>query len=120
MAYNNAKISGRVIMITDTQTSASGFCWREMVIETGGQWSNPVPTRWIRDNTTKLDGLKPGDEVTVEYRLNGREYNGKYYVDVQGLAIVGGDAPAKSANAEPTTAEVEAAFANDDPDNIPF
>lgn len=118
--YVNPTLSGKVIAVGEVKTFASGFSVRELVIDNGGNWPNPIPVRFAKERTALLDNVKPDDHITIQYRLSGREYNGRYYSDVQGLAIVGGDAPAKSASGEPTTAEVEAAFADDDPDNIPF
>lgn len=111
--YRRPTLSGRITSISETQSSASGFSWRVAVIETGGKYANPIATRWLRDNTALLDKIKVGDNVTIQYRIDGREYNGKYYTDIVGLSIV---PPA----AEPTTAEVEEAFFGDGTDDQPF
>lgn len=113
--FTNPTISGKVLAVGDTKTFPSGFSVREAVIETGNQFPNPIPVRFTKDRTALLDNIKPGDAVSVEYRLSGREYNGRYFSDVQGLRIHA----AMPQSAEPSTAEVEAAFAQDD-DNIPF
>ena len=112
--FSNPTISGKVVAIGETKTFASGFTVREAVVDNGGQWPNPVPVRFTKDRTGLLDNVKVGETVTVEYRLSGREYNGRYFSDVQGLRIHA----AMPQAAEPSTAEVEAAFADDD--NIPF
>lgn len=113
--YANPTISGKIIAVGETKTFASGFTVREAVVDNGGQWPNPVPVRFTKERTALLDSVKPGDAVTVEYRLSGREYNGRYFSDVQGLRIHA----ATTQPAEPSTEEVEAAFA-DDPENVPF
>lgn len=121
MANYTSTIAGRIVAIGDLKTFASGFSVRELVIDNGGNWPNPIPVRFTKDRAALCEKVKVGDRVTVEYRLAGREYNGRYFSDVQGLSIIAENADgAKSASGEPSVAEVEAAFANDDPDNIPF
>lgn len=98
------QIRGRVIAVADVQESQSGkFRWRTVAVETGYKYSNPIGVRFTQDNVAKLDGIRTGDNVTIKYRLDGREWNGRYLVDVTGTDIECQDAakraPAQTANA---------------------
>lgn len=82
------QIRGRVIAVADVQESQSGkFRWRTVAVETGYKYSNPIGVRFTQDNVAKLDGIRTGDSVVIKYRLDGREWNGRYFVDVTGTDI---------------------------------
>jgi single-strand DNA-binding protein len=87
------KLTGKVIVIFDTQTFASGFQKREFVVETLGQYPQKIKFEAMKDGCTRLDSYQVGDELTVSYNLRGNEYQGKYYVCLQAwrLERVGGD-----------------------------
>lgn len=87
-AMPDRQIAGRVTKIGDVQTSSTGkSSWRTLVVETGDKWPNPIPVTFRKDDMAKLDAVRVGDAVTVGYKLSGREWNGRNYVDVVGLFI---------------------------------
>jgi hypothetical protein len=58
-----------------------------------------------------LDGLNEGDSVAVSYNLRGREWNGKYYVNVQGWKLEKtGSAPAPVTMDEPVESDDDLPF----------
>ena len=119
------EVSGKIKVLMDTQTFASGFAKREFVITTQEQYPQDVKFECIKDKITMLDSLQPGSDVTVHFNLRGNEYQGKYFVNLQAWRIeagiaasaegfdpgVGGGAPM------PTAAPVAAA---DEDDDLPF
>ena len=47
-------------------------------METGdGKWDNPIAVEFTKDNIEKSQTLKKGDRVTIEARVNGREWQGR-------------------------------------------
>jgi hypothetical protein len=100
------EIRGKVIAVFDEWRNNTGTFWkREVVIETGYKFPNPLKVTFQKDATSHLEGVAEGDCVVIPYLLNGREYDGRYYVDIVGMGlqkIVGtGGAVAKPAAAKP-------------------
>ena len=98
------EIKGKVLAVLEEWRNNTGTFWkREIVIETGYKFPNPLKVTFQKDATSHLEGVREGDCVIVPYVLNGREYDGRYYVDIIGMGlqkIVGGGA-AKTAAAAP-------------------
>ena len=127
------KASGKIIKIFDTEQKSASFQAREFVIEVAdGQYPQMVKFQLVQDKCTLVDEYAEGDVVTVEFDLRGREWNGKYFTNLQawrmnrgedsgegdsaGAAASGGSAAnAKSAAPAP----VSQASADFD-DDIPF
>lgn len=83
------EITGRIKLITDTQTFGSGFTKRECVITTtDDKYPQDIKLEFIKERCDLLDAYKLGDEVEVSFNIRGNEYNGKYYVQLQGWKIV--------------------------------
>jgi hypothetical protein len=41
----------------------------------------------VQDKVVLLDDLQPGQEVTVSFDIRGREYNGRYFNNLQGWKV---------------------------------
>ena len=101
------EIRGKVIAVLDEWRNNTGTFWkREVVVETGLRFPNPLKVTFQKEATSHLEGVAEGDCVIIPYLLNGREYDGRYYVDIIGMGlqkIVGssGAAAAKPAAAKP-------------------
>ena len=81
-------MTGRVAVLMDTQTFDSGFQKREFVIDSGNEkWPNLVKFGCLKKRIAELDGVQVGDDVDVEFVVDGREHNGKYYVDLVALNV---------------------------------
>jgi len=86
MAY---ELSGRIKLIQDPKTFDSGFTKREMVvIVEDGKYPQEINLEFVQDKVALLDSLQPGQEVTVSFDIRGREYNGRYFNNLQGWKIV--------------------------------
>lgn len=81
------KIQGNIKLIYDTQTWDSGFSKREFVVTTQEQYPQDIKLEMVKDKTSLLDMFKTGDSVEVSFNVRGNEYNGKYYVSLQGWKI---------------------------------
>ena len=97
------EIRGKVIAVLDEWRNNAGTFWkREVVVETGLRFPNPLKVTFQKEATSHLEGVAEGDCVIIPYILNGREYDGRYYVDIIGMGlqkITGGTA--KPAAAKP-------------------
>lgn len=90
MAYD---LTGKIKLIQEPQTFKSGFTKREMVVTVeDGKYPQDISLEFVQDKIALLDGLQPGQEVTVTFDIRGREYNGRYFNNLQGWKITTGDA----------------------------
>ncbi len=104
-------LTGKVIRVGETVNVSDKFKKRELVIETDEKYPQSVPLEFVQDKIELLEGINEGDTVTVSYNLRGREWNGKYYVNVQGWRLEKtGSAPAPVVENDPVQAD----------DNLPF
>lgn len=73
---------------------SNGFRKHQVVVETGdGRWDNPIPVEFTKENIEKSKDLKVGDRVTIESRINGREWQGKdgstkWFTSINGFRII--------------------------------
>ena len=102
------EIRGKVIAVLDEWRNNAGTFWkREVVVETGLRFPNPLKVSFQKEATSHLDGVTEGDCVIIPYVLNGREYDGRYYVDIIGMGlqkIVGGTSGGGNGGAAPAAA----------------
>ena len=86
MAYD---LTGKIKLIQEAKTFESGFTKREMVvIVEDGKYPQEINLEFVQDKAALLDSLQVGEEVTVTFDIRGREYNGRYFNNLQGWKIV--------------------------------
>lgn len=78
---------GTIKQVNDLMTFPSGFSKREFVVTTPEQYPQDVVFETVKDKTSMLDSLQPGQEVTVHFDIRGREYNGKHFVNLSAWRI---------------------------------
>ena len=94
------EIRGKVLAVLDEWRNNTGTFWkREVVVETGYKFPNPLKVTFQKEGTSHLEGVAEGDCVIIPYVLNGREYDGRYFVDIIGMGLqkIVGAAPAQAA-----------------------
>lgn len=75
--------SGKIKLISETQTFPSGFSKREFVVTTAhDKFPQDLKFEVVKDKCEILDKYKEGQEVQVNFDIRGNEYNGKYYVNL--------------------------------------
>lgn len=85
MAY---ELTGKIKIIQEAKTFDSGFTKREMVVVVeDGKYPQEINLEFVQDKVNLLDNLQLGQEVTVTFDLRGREYNGRYFNNLQGWKI---------------------------------
>tara|TARA_B110000037_G_scaffold29139_1_gene34806 strand:+ start:83723 stop:84076 length:354 start_codon:yes stop_codon:yes gene_type:complete len=117
MAYT---LSGKIKKIFDLQTFPSGFSKREFVVtSTADRFPQDIKFDCLKDKADLLEGVKEGDEVTVHFDLGGREYNGRYFVNVNAWKL---DSGSSSAVGSPSSKEPEDTtdYSPDAVDEVPF
>lgn len=86
-----ADITGKIIAVLPTRsgTSAKGTQWSSQtaVIETHEQYPKRVAFDVLGDKITEFN-LQVGEEVTVSFDINAREFNGKWFNSVNAWKVV--------------------------------
>ncbi len=130
--------AGKMKWIGTTQSFPSGFTKREFVVTTAhDKYPQDIKFDMVKDKCPLLDGFELGQDVQVSFDIRGREYNGKYFVDLscwklqaadgapQGAAPRSGEpsrrqSPA-AASTEPSSADLRSNSNDfDDDDESPF
>lgn len=114
MAY---ELTGKIKLIQEPKTFNSGFTKREMVvIVEDGKYPQEINLEFVQDKVALLDNLQPGQEVTVTFDIRGREYNGRYFNNLQGWKVV----TAGEETAEPSADPYFPTPSDFGEDDIPF
>lgn len=100
------EIQGKIILALPemTGTSKAGNPWkkREYVLETHDSFPKKVHFDFFGDRADQFI-LNPGDEVTLSFDIESREYNGRWFTSIRGWkAEKVGAAPAAGAPVPPT------------------
>lgn len=123
--------AGKIKVINETQSFASGFTKREFVVTTAhDKFPQDLKFEVVKDKCSLLDAFKVGQDVQVNFDIRGNEYNGKYFVNLSAWKIQaasGSDEPARSsssnrsqpaASPEPNMADIR--NDQDFDDDVPF
>ena len=82
------EVNGKVILVGNTEeVGQNGFTKRIVVVETAEQYPQKLAIDFVKDKTRVLDSYKVGDNVSISINLRGSEYNGRYFVNLQGWKI---------------------------------
>ncbi len=129
MAY---KAEGKVHKIFPTEQKTATFSAREFVIEVqDGQYPQMVKFQLTQDKCALMDDYNEGDQVVVDFDLRGREWNDKYFTNLNAWRVAnagesGGSSSGGSGGNAPTPQDADkyppsATDANADfDDDIPF
>ena len=100
------EVRGKVKMKLDfeTGTSKAGKEWQKqsIVIDTGGEFNNIIAVSAFGDKVQKMNMLEEGMTVSILCNVYSREYNGKYYHNIDGYHFTN-----QSNNTEFVTSEEE-------------
>ena len=121
MSYD---ITGTIVKIYETETKGESFRVRDFVIKAndGGQYDNFVKFQTTQDRTSIVDDYSEGDEIKVHFDLRGRQWQDKYFTNLNAWRVERvGDASrpavATTAPSFPSADEEPSAEASDD---LPF
>lgn len=91
-------ITGKIIAVLPTRsgTSAKGTQWSSQtaVIETHEQYPKRVAFDVLGDKIAEFN-LQVGEEVTVSFDINAREFNGKWFNSVNAWKVIREQVPAQ-------------------------
>jgi len=111
--------------VFDIQSKTDTFQAREFVVATEGQYPQYVKFQLTQDRCSLVDNYKEGDMVKVSFDLRGREWNEKFFTNLNAWKIEAGT----SASVAPPPA-VDSGFPTQEPkvlakedevlDDLPF
>lgn len=95
---NTFEISGKVKVVFEPMTFASGFMKREFVVTMEDDYPQDVKFVCVKEKCALLDGVQAGSDVKVSFRIRGNLYKDRYFVDLQAFRvdIIAGVEPADS------------------------
>jgi single-strand DNA-binding protein len=82
------EIEGKIAWIGDTQVKSEKFSFREIALEfADGKYNQYALLKFSQDKTKLLDSFKVGHLVKVQFGIRGREWNGKYFSNLEAWRI---------------------------------
>ena len=118
MAYD---LTGKIKVIMEAKTFGSGFTVREFVVTVeDGKYPQDIVLQFVQDKVSLLDTVQEGQDVTVSFDIRGREYNGRYFNNLQAWKIEAGAGAAGGDEKPPVSDKDVPADFNDYEDDIPF
>lgn len=99
-------ITGKVIAIMEARSGVSsrtGNNWmsQEYVIEIPGQYPRKMLFNIFGEDRIKQFNIQTGEEITVQFDIDAREYNGRWYNDIRAYNIIRGQVAATVPAATP-------------------
>lgn len=95
---NQNQISGKIFKILPVEKgeSKSGKEWKKqsIVLDTSDQYNPHVCLTLFGDKTDLLKNYKEGDNITCSINISSREYNGKWYNQLDCWSIASNEAQA--------------------------
>jgi len=96
------EVNGKLHRAFETEQKTDKFRAREFVIEVeDGQYPQMVKFQLTQDKCDLLDDYNEGDEITVHFDLRGREWNGKYFTNLNAWRLENASAQSSQANQPP-------------------
>lgn len=91
------ELNGTVKKIFEEKTFSGGFNVREFVVTTDAdKFPQDICFQCVKEKVELVNKLKEGDKVKVGFDLRGREYQGRYFVNLNAWKIeygAGGTGP---------------------------
>lgn len=122
------EITGKIIAVLPERggVSKTGNAWKvqEYVLETHEQYPRKICFNVFGADKISQFNIQAGEEMTVSFDINAREYNGRWYNDIRAWRVERGTAPAPAPEYSPA---IDAPKANavdfgsqNEADDLPF
>ncbi|MEM9836078.1 MAG: DUF3127 domain-containing protein [Bacteroidota bacterium] len=121
------EVVGKLHKKFETENKTDTFRAREFVIEVdgGGNYPQFVKFQCVQDRTTIVDDVNEGDQIKVHFDLRGREWQGKYFTNLNAWRVES-QQPAAGVSTSSDETFNDFPSASDDPgdvqadDDLPF
>lgn len=82
------ELEGKLHKVFETEQKSASFQAREFVVEIqDGNYPQFVKFQCVQERTGIIDGYNEGDTVKVSFDLRGREWNGKYFTNLNAWRV---------------------------------
>ena len=81
------EIEGEIIKIYETQKKSDKFQAREFVIKTADNYPQFIKFQLTQDKCDLADNYNEGQQIKVHFDLRGREWNDKYFTNLNAWRI---------------------------------
>ena len=119
-------LKGKLIKILEPESGVSraGNVWKkqDFVIETADQFPKVVCFTLFNDKVSMLSGLTVGEELEVSFDVESREFNSRYYHNLNAWKISKASQGATFGNTPPsyTVDDIPPEPLDDQPGDLPF
>jgi hypothetical protein len=92
------ELTGKIVAVLDAKSgksSKTGNPWmmQEYVIEVPGQYPRHCMFSIFGEDKIKQLNIQNGEDLTVQFDIDAREYNGRWYNDIRAYNVVRGQIP---------------------------
>ncbi len=82
------ELEGKLHKVFPTESKTETFQAREFVVEiTNGNYPQFVKFQLVQDRCNIMDNYQEGEQVKVYFDLRGREWNGKYFTNLNAWRV---------------------------------
>ena len=121
------EIQGKLHKVFPSENKSGNFQAREFVIEVeSGQYSQLIKFQLTQDRCDLIDAYSEGEEIKVSFDLRGREWDGKYFINLNAWRLNRPSSTEKTDSPKPavqdevlSTSDNEGTFAQSF-DDLPF
>ncbi len=119
------QINGKLVKKMEIESKKPSFQTREFIIVTQEQYPQYIKFQLVQDRCGVIDKFNENDDLTVFFDLRGREWQGKYFTNLQAWKIESGQSSGSAPLAgQDLVADKEApdpfATATESFDDLPF
>ena len=105
------ELTGKIIAVMEPRGGVSartGNTWKtqEYVLEVPGQYPKHCLFNVFGEDRINQFNIQNGDELTIQFDIDAREYNGRWYNDIRAYNVIRGQQPVPGA--QPVAAPSEA------------
>ncbi len=121
------EVEGKLIKKYETESKSDKFQAREFVLEVAsGNYPEFVKFQLVQDRCAIIDGFAEGERMKVHFDLRGREWQGKYFTNLNAWRVEkvnqSAEAPAASGSDSsfPSASDEPAYSSTSSEDDLPF
>ena len=104
------QVAGKLHKVFETEQKTEKFRAREFVIEVvDGNYPQMIKFQLTQDKCEMIDDYNDGDEINVHFNLRGREWNDRFFTNLDAWRVEPADAAASSSSGQSQQAPVAAA-----------
>jgi len=81
------QINGKLVKKMEIESKTPSFQTREFVIMTQEQYPQYIKFQLVQDRCSVIDKFNENDELVVHFDLRGREWQGKYFTNLQAWKV---------------------------------